>query len=133
MWLILVLHCVSIDTYFFILIPDQFIDFWLFIFWSECADNIVAFEFYFLTGEFVFILVVFEVLVELHSYSNSIFFQNLAWGQIRNEVDIVVSGRVENLIICSHIVEASPEHNRNFISSHSDGWTGTIKGGVSNP
>ena len=60
-----------------------------------------------------------KILLEFQSYCYFLIFQHFLRSEIGNEVDPLIDGGVEDLIIGPHIIKASPKYYCNSISSHS--------------
>jgi hypothetical protein len=85
MRLALVLHGGSADVNFALLIFDERLYARLFVFGSECANDVVCIDFDFLFGEFV-LFAVEEVLLEFDAGCYSIVFEDFGRGEVGDEV-----------------------------------------------
>lgn len=86
-----------------------------------------------LVFEVIVIVILGEVLIELDSIDFTIGIKFVFDGRgISNEVNTFISGRFEDFVVCSQILETSSESNSNSLSSESEGRSGTIQSSITN-
>ena len=126
-----ILHGMSIDNNFIVLSLNQSFNRLLFILRAKSTDNIIRFYHNFFIGEFIFFSIE-EILLELYTWGYSILFYHSVRSEIWYEIYSFINWRGEYLVIGSHIVESSSEDNCHLFGSYSQGWSGTIKSGITN-
>ena len=69
--------------------------------------------------------------MELHSDSLAVLLENLGRRKVGHEVDLVVSGRIKNLFVGPHVIEASSENYSHSFSTDSESRPCAIQSSIS--